>query len=210
MSGFIDGPASNLTTPFLMSNVVSYPLSDKPGNGNTKVFALTYCVQQANFAYANIGDNDGNAPGANFFEESPIKKIGAGVIEYTRFFAQLPTQYYEIDQVVYNFPGASSGTGFTYQRYGARRPCVVSKVATVNHWFAISANVPTSLVQQVTLITANGQPCDWIGQLSGIDNTSTNPGGDPSTWILSSQPQRWHGNIWEIITKTVTGPATFP
>ncbi len=213
MSGYIDAPSANFQTPFLVANVVSYPLADKPGNGNVRIFDLTYVVNEANYAAANVGDTDTNAPNANYCAQTSFEKIGAGVIRYGRQFAQLPVQWYEVEQVVYSYPGASTGTGGTYLRYGARQPITLPKLATVNHFYVLSNNVPSTNVQNVFTLTANIsgilQPVNWIGQISGTDSNTTNPSTDPANWIISSDPVRWKGLIWEIVTKSVTSPNTY-
>ena len=214
MSGYIDAPSANWATPFLIKNVVSYPLCDKPGNENIKLYDLTFVVAQNVFAYANLGDNSALAPNAYLVEQSPIEKIGAGIVQYSRQYAEIPVTWYDVEQVMYSYPGKSSGTGITYSRYGARKPITVPKLATANHSYFLNANVPSANVQTVTIVTGNimannPQPVDWIGELSAQDNTNTVPNADPSPWIMSSDPIRWKGTIWEIITKTVTQPNTF-
>jgi hypothetical protein len=212
--GYIDSPSANWATAFLVENVVSFPLSDKPGNENIKQYDLTF-VQAANvFTYANLGTNSALAPNAYLVEQSPLQKIGAGIIRYSRTYCEVPVQYYDFEQVFYSYPGKSSGTGVTYSRYGARKPITVPKLATVNHFFTLNANIPTANVQTVTIVTGNimannPQPVDWIGELSGQDNSNTVPNADPSPWIMSSDPVRWKGTIWEIVTKTVTQPNAF-
>ena len=210
MSGYIDAPNANLATPFLIANVVTYPWADKPGNGNVKNFALTYLVNEANSAAANVGDTSADAPSANFYEQSPIEKVGANVWRYTRMFSQLPATWFDGEQVIYTYPGLTSGSFFTYARYGARLPITVPKFATVNHAYFLSTNCPSANLQTVTVPTANGQPCNYIGLGSAQDNTTfTSPSTDPASWIISSDPNRLHGLLWEIVTKSVTGPNTF-
>ena len=214
MPGYLDFPGGNSANAWLEHNVVSYPLSSVPNNASTTVFDLTFVVAENAYVAANLGSNTALAPNAYLVEQSPVEKIGAGIVRYKRTYAQIPVTWYDIEQVFYSYPGRSTGTGVNYSRYGARKPVTVPKLATANHSYFLNANVPTGNVQAVTIVLGNimannPQPVDWIGELSGQDNTNTNPSTDPATWILSSDPVRWMGPIWEVITKTVTQPNTF-
>ncbi len=214
MSGYLDFPGGNSSIPWLEKNVVSYPLSGVPNNSNVKVYDLQFVVASDSYAAATLGSNNNLAPNAFLVAESPIEKIGAGIVRYSRKYAEIPVTWYDIEQVFYSYPGRSNGTGFSYLRYGARKPITVPKLATANHSYFLNANVPTGNVQAVTIVLGNimannPQPVNWIGELSAQDNTNTVPATDPATWILSSDPVRWMGPIWEIVTKTVTAPNTF-
>ena len=211
---YTDYPGGNTAVPFLTKNVVTYPLYDKPGNENIKCYSLEFVVAANAFVAATLGTNNALAPNAYLVEQSPLDKIGAGFVRYTREYCEIPVTWYEIEQVVYNYPGRSTGTGVNYSRYGARKPVTVPKLATVNYSFFLNANVPTANVQSVTIVTGNimannPQPVDWIGEMSGQDNTNTVPATDPAAWILSSDPSRWRGTIWQVTTKSVGAPNTF-
>jgi hypothetical protein len=205
MSGYIDGSYANA---FLTDNTVSYPLN-VPNNSGTRLYSLTYVQAAANYADATLGSTSNDAPNAYLVEQSPATRIGAEMVEFQRTYAEIPVTWTEAQQIVYTYPGLSSGTGFSYQRYGSRRPTTVPKLATVTHEYVLSNSVPTANIAAVTIVTLNGQPVDWIGQASAQDNTNTVPNADPSTWTVASDPRLWRGTIWEIVTQTVTGPNTF-
>jgi hypothetical protein len=211
---YLDYPGGNTAIPFLEKNVVSYPLYGTPGNENIKLFDLQFVVAANAFTPASLGSTNALAPNAYLVAQSPLEKIGAGIVRYSRQYAEIPVTWYDIEQVVYSYPGRSTGTGISYSRYGARKPVSVPKLATANHSYFLNANVPSANVQTVTIVTGNimannPQPVDWIGELSAQDNTNTVPATDPNVWVLSSDPVRWMGPIWEVVTKTVTGPNTF-
>lgn len=207
MSGYIDG---NFSTPFLTKNTVSFPLSDKPNNANVAQFDLTYVVWANSFSAANVGTTNPDAPNAYLFQHGSVENLGANVLQYTRSYIQQPFTWYDLEQVQYNYPGLDSGINTTnWVAFGARYALTVQKLATVKHEYVINANIPFSNVQNVTIVTLRGQPIQRIGQGSYTDTLQTVPATDPATWVISSDPQRYKGNLWEIVTKTVGYPNVF-
>lgn len=201
MSGFIDGNFANL---FLSENIPSYPLADKPGNANTACFELTYYQWANSFVPASVGSTDTNAPLAYLFAQGEPVRVGAGVVKFTRSFAQIPVTWYELEQVQYNYPGLDSNVGtVNYVPFGLRYAVTVQKLATVEHKYVLNTNIPYGNVSNVTIVTLRGQPTNRIGQGSYTDTLQTVPNVDPSIWVLSSDPVRWKGSLWEIVTKTV-------
>ena len=208
MSGFTDG---NFIAQVLTKNVVSYPLSDKPGNSGTMQFDLTY-LQYANaYVALTVGGTDANAPLANFYSQGPVERVGAGVVRYTRSFMQQPVTWYEMEQVAYTYPGLDSGVGTnSWVAYGARSSITKQKLATIEHKYVINSNVPYANMTNVFLVTLFGQPINRIGQWSYVNTTLTVPSTDPSIYTISCDGARFKGNLWEIVTKTVTQANVFP
>lgn len=200
--GFLDG---NYAAPFLSKNVVSYPLSDKPGNSNTACFDLTYFQWANTFSAPALGSTSADAPNANLYMHGPVERVGAKMVKFTRYYCQQPVTWYEMEQVSYTYPGLDSGIGTTnWVPYGARSAITMQKVATIRHDYNINANIPTGAISQVTVITLNGQPINRIGQWFYGNATLTVPSTDPTTFIISSDASRWKGNMWEIVTKSVS------
>ncbi len=198
--GYLDG---NYAAPVLSKNVVSFPLSDKPGNEGTACFELTYFQWANTFASAALGSTSTDAPLANLYMQGPLERVG--VVRFIRYYCQQPVTWYEMEQVSYTYPGLDSGVGTTnWVAFGARSAITMQKVATIKHEYTINANIPTASIQQVTVITLNGQPINRIGQWFYGNSVLTVPTTDPSVYIISSDAQRWKGNMWEIITKQVT------
>ncbi len=207
MSGYIDG---NFSTPFLTANYVSFPLSDKPNNANVKQFDLTYVCYANTFQAANVGTTDNNAPNAYLFQHGPVDLIGAGCVRYTRSYIQQPFTWYDCEQIQYSYPGLDSNIGtVNWIPFGARNAMVIQKLATVRHDYVINANIPSANVTNVTIITLNGQPINRIGQAYFGSSVLTVPNVDPSVYVVSSDPSRFRGNLWEIVTKTVGAPNVF-
>lgn len=207
MSGFVDG---NFIGQVLTANLVSYPLADKPNNANVAAFDLTYYQYANSYASANAGSTDSNAPLAYLYNQSPVERVGAGVVKYTRSYIQQPVTWYELEQIQYQYPGLDSNVGTSnWVAFGARYALVVQKLATVEHKYVINANIPFGNVSNVTIVTLRGQPTNRIGQGSFIDTQLTVPNTDPNVWVVSSDPVRWKGNLWEIVTKTVGYPNVF-
>jgi hypothetical protein len=207
MSGYIDG---NFSTPFLTKNTVSYPLSDKPNNANVAQFDLTYVVWANSFSAANVGTTNPDAPNAYLFQHGSVENLGANVLQYTRSYIQQPFTWYDCEQLQYSYPGLDSGVGTSnWIPYGARNAMVIQKLATVKHDYVINANIPSGNVTNVTIITLNGQPINRIGQWYYGSNVLTVPNTDPVTYVVSSDPTRYKGNLWEIVTKTVGAPNVF-
>lgn len=207
-TGFLDG---NYAAPYLSKNVVSYPLSDKPGNANTACFDLTYFQWANTYASINVGSTDANAPLANFYMQGPVERVGAGVVKYTRSFCQQPVTWYEMEQISYTYPGLDSGVGTgNWVAYGARSAITMQKIATIKHEYVLNSNIPSGSMSQVTIITLNGQPINRIGQWFYGNAVLTVPSVDPTTWIVSCDAQRWKGNLWEIVTKQVNAANVSP
>lgn len=202
---YFDG---NFAAAFLEENSVSYPLN-VPNNSGTRIYSLQFVQWENAYADATLGSTLNAAPSSYLVEQSPATRIGAGMIRFERVYAEIPQLWVEAQQIVYTYPGLSSGTLFTYNRYGLRRPTTVPKLATVTHEYVLSNTIPTANISNVTIVTLNGQPVDWIGEASAQDNTNTVPNVDPSTWTIASDPRLWRGTIWEIVTQTITGPNTF-
>lgn len=200
-TGYFDG---NYSAPYLSRNVVSYPLSDKPNNTNTACFDLTYYQWANTFVPAAVGATDNNAPNAFLYMQGPAERVGGGLVKYTRSLCQIPSTWYEMEQMQYAYPGLDSGVGTNnWIPYGLRSVTTVQKMATVRHDYTLNANIPFGNVSNVTIITLFGQPINRIGQWSAINATLTVPSTDPASYVLSSDPQRWKGSIWEIVTKTI-------
>ncbi len=200
--GYLDG---NYSAPYLTKNVVSYPLSDKPGNANVACFDLTYFQWANTFSAAAVGSTSTDAPLANLYMQGPVERVGAGVVKYTRYYCQTPVTWYDMEQVQFTYPGLDSGVGTTnWVAYGARSAITMQKVATIKHEYTINANIPTGSIQQVTIITLNGQPINRIGQWFYGNSVLTSPSTDPSIYIISSDATRFKGNLWEVVTKSVT------
>lgn len=207
MSGFVDG---NFFGQILTANVVSFPLSDKPNNANTAAFDLTYYTYANSYVGVNVGSTDANAPLAYLYQQGPVQRVGADVVKYTRSFIQLPVTWYDCEQVQYSYPGLDSGVGTAnWIPYGARNAMVIQKLATVKHEYTINTNIPTANVTNVTIVTVSGQPINRIGQWYYGSNVLTVPNVDPVTYVISSDPSRFKGNLWEIVTKTVGQPNVF-
>lgn len=207
MSGFVDG---NFIGQVLTANIVSYPLADKPNNANTAAFDLTYYQYANTYVAVNVGATDTNAPLAYLYNQSTVERVGAGVVKYTRSFIQQPVTWYDLEQIQYSYPGLDSGINTTnWIPFGARNAMVVQKLATVKHEYVINTNIPYANVTNVTIITLNGQPINRIGQWFYGNTTLTVPNTDPSVYVVASDPTRWKGNLWEIVTKTVGYPNVF-
>lgn len=210
MSGYIDAPGGNLANAYLSENIVSYPLASVPNNANTRAFALTYYQYANAFVSANVGSTDNNAPNAYLYDQTPLDQVGGGIVKYTRSFCQLPFTWYDVEQIVYTYPGLDSGRGTAnWTPFGSRVPITVPKLATVRHSYAINANVPSANVSPVTIVTLNGEPINRIGQWFYGNSVLTVPNVDPVVWTISSDPTRFRGGIWEIVTKTVGAPNVF-
>ena len=208
MSGFLDG---NFAGMYLSKNVVTFPWSDKPGNQDTACFDLTYFQWANSFTTAAVGSADANAPLANLYYQGPIERVGAGLLKFTRSFCQLPVTFYDMEQIQFTYPGLDSGVGTTnWVAFGARSCRTMSKVATIKHEFTINANIPFTSVTNITLILLNGQPTNRIGQWFYGNAVLTVPSTDPARYVVSSDPTRVKGSLWEIVTKSVSQANVVP
>jgi len=100
----------NYATPFLTSNVVSYPFP-WPNNSNVARFDLEYIVFANAYTPAALDSNFADAPSAFMVSQGPVQKIAPGVVRYARTYVQVPQTWAETQQVAYTFPGLSEGIG---------------------------------------------------------------------------------------------------
>lgn len=193
----------NYSSPYLTGVSIGYPLN-APNNGGTREYTLTY-VQWANtYTDATIGATDGNAPGAYLVEQGPVQRIGAGCVQFTRTFAEVPTTWAQPQQTAYTFPGLTLGSGSTWQPYGTRKPITLFATATVTHTYS-QGSAPTP--DTVFVVTDQGNVVDYIGTADpALGGILTSPSAEPATYTISSDVQLWRGNIWEKITSVVPKP----
>lgn len=208
MSSYVDG---NYVTPFLVSNVVTYPYT-WPNNSNVAVYSLEYVQAAANYVEPELGSNSAAAPSAYLIEKGPIRKIAPGYVRFSLTYTQVPNPWEESTQTTYTFPGLS-GTGGTYvtnvgfipQLY--RDPITLYVAANVQHSYSINAVSP---VRDNTFVSLSGSNVvDYIGQtyLELFGFTFTTPNVEPNTYLISSDVRLIRGVLWEKTNITVPKPA---
>lgn len=193
----------NYSSPYLTGLSIGYPLN-APNNGGTREYALTY-IQWANtYTDATIGAIDNNAPSAYLVEQGPVQRIGAGCVQFTRTFCEVPETWSETQETSYTYPGLSGGSGAlgTWDAYAVRSPITLSQLGTITHSYAY-ASPPTR--DATFTVTASGNVVDYVGPLAAGGFTS--PSVEPATYTIASDVRLWRGNIWEKVTTTVPKPA---
>ncbi len=192
------------STPFLVSNVVSYPYP-WPNNSNVARFDLEYVVWANAYSNAALDSTSTDAPSAFMVSQGPIKKIAPGAVRYARAYVQLPVTWAETQQVAYTFPGLSFGSGSSWNPYFYRSPISLYRIATVTHTFSHGATAPT--LDNTFQVTDGNNVVDYIGASNpNIGAVLTNPSVEPANYNVSSESHLLTGLIWEKTSITVPKP----
>jgi len=205
MSIYTDsGSFGNLAAGILVKREIGYPFS-WPNNGTTKEYALTYQQFANAVSDPSYGATDGNAPSAYLSAKTPLVQKGAGVVEFTRVYTQVPTDWNEKQIVAYTFPGLSGYSGPNWSPYFYRSPVTLYCVANVSHQFSqgVSSPIPASPF----LVTDQSNVVDYIGVSNpNLGGVLTNPAAEPTNYIVNGEIHLVRPTIWENVTIQVPKP----
>lgn len=207
MPTYLDSPSgfANLQTPFLASNVVTYPYP-WPNNGTVAQYDLEFIVDANWYSPAAYGSTSGFAPSAYLVEQGPVTKIAPGFVRYRRVYSQVPNAWTEKQQVAYTFPGRSGiNPNGNWEPYFWRASVTLFAVASVEHTYTQGTSAPDP--DATFLVTDDGNVVDYIGLSNpNFGSTFTDPSSEPAEYNVSSEVRLLRPTIWEKVSSQVPKP----
>lgn len=168
-----DGTSGAATAVLAGDKVTAINIS-VAGSGYT-VATLSIGAPQGSSAWLRSDTN----PDALLVEESGSRGIGAGLVQFTRVFSEVPPQRVEYEQVSFQQPGI-----FTTSTIQWKAPFTELQVATVVYDYFL-----TDAPEEITLTKASFSTEKTPTIMNGSAGVNCTPYDDALT--------RWRGDIWQ-------------